>query len=198
MAEYKIDYEVDEDLYDDAYTSSSSDSDSDSSSDDDDDVSTCNMNGPVSTTAHENKRQKKSPAKKRGKKATTARGTRCPRGQIMRRGYTRTTSSGKRVRVPATCVPDKGLKGRGPRLLPPVRKPGWLGSFGYAVNYKAGVRRAALAKAIKSEGSAVAVLRRLVFIRNYQHRTNPKVAAKLERDYKWIQKTYRTNAASRR
>jgi len=130
---------------------------------------------------HENKRQpaaKRKPAQKH------------PRGKILRRSYTRTLASGKKVHVKAAWVSDKDKSSKGRKPLPPVRRPGWLASFGYALRLKAATRRAALAKAIKHEGNALSVFRRLILIHNYQKNSNPPAAKKLKSDYQWIKKQY--------
>lgn len=37
----------------------------------------------------------------------------CPKGQILRKAYTRRSRSGSRIRVPPTCIKDLGTKGHG-------------------------------------------------------------------------------------
>lgn len=115
---------------------------------------------------------------------------RCPNGHIVRKSYTRKTKSGKTVRVPATCVKDKGRKGKTPksqRVLPKLKKGG-LGKYGYSnvKNLAAGVRRKALEKGIKKEGYAP-IVRRLNVIRTY-NKNNLQLFKIFDSDMKWIQR----------
>ena len=50
----------------------------------------------------------------RRRRQTKRRGSKkCGKGYIRRRAYTRKSRSGKRVRVTARCIKDRGLPGKG-------------------------------------------------------------------------------------
>ena len=65
----------------------------------------------------------------------------CKRGEILRKGYTRkayTRADGtkvKEVRVKASCINDKGNKGKGPKLF--TLRKGTLSQHGYSLDKKA-------------------------------------------------------------
>ena len=95
----------------------------------------------------------------------------CPIGSILRKSYVRiVTKTGKRVRVPASCIPDVGLPGK--RIEPgigPLRK-GELRRFGYESSLNREARHQALKKAIKELGS-LSVWRKLnaIYVYNKNH-----------------------------
>jgi hypothetical protein len=115
----------------------------------------------------------------------------CPKGYILRKAYSRksyTNKSGVRVvgsKVPATCIKDRGLPGKGKKLF--VLRKGTLGKHGYKTSFSANVRRAALRKAVKAESYA-AVIRKLNAVSILQRRTNPKVYKIFRSDLSWVQK----------
>jgi hypothetical protein len=137
----------------------------------------------------------------------------CPRGYLMRKGYTRkfkqdvvnrgytvkrgsavfrvhpTTST---VRVKPTCVKDRGLEGTivGPGIGP--LKRGELIKFGYSYRLPVAFRREALKKAI-SEYTALTVYRKLDAVAKLTLRLNPSAAKKFAADRDWIKDNYGTN-----
>lgn len=104
----------------------------------------------------------------------------CPRGQIMREAFTRKNGT----KVPATCVKDRGLAGKGPKTLPKPKKSGMLTKYGYSLDKSATVRHSALNKAIAHD-SYLEVLRHLNLIRNITA-TDSKNKQKLTDDLKYI------------
>src|SRR6056297_1713821 len=78
--------------------------------------------------------------------------SKCGRGQIRRKAYTY-TRNGKKVHVSATCIEDRGKKGRGKDKLPTPEK-GKLGKFGYRDVKSLSVeeRHAALRRAVRAYG----------------------------------------------
>lgn len=103
----------------------------------------------------------------------------CKSGEIRRRGYT--TKHG--VRVPSTCVPDKGAPGKTPaskRVLPkPV--PGDIGAWKKAM--PASKRHSALKEAVERRGCRK-VIGGLTLLRNLSSDAGTKSAAK--QDAKWL------------
>ena len=122
---------------------------------------------------------------------------------MRRKSYVRFFPGRGMVQVRSTLIRDLGLPGRGPKLLP-IPKPGGLGKYGYrnimGKKDKNGKyvklpmtqkqRRTALARAIRIEGPRP-VIGHLVLITNYNHRTNPKVAALFRKDQQWVSKVLR-------
>lgn len=116
----------------------------------------------------------------------------CRRGQlkIRRKGYTRKVG-GKQVRVkPVTyCTPDKGKPGRGPKLIPKLKK-GTLGIH-YSKEPSAQTRRTKLKACVKKYGYASCV-GKVNALRVLNKNTWPKKwLVMLDSDMKWLQKTYR-------
>ena len=133
----------------------------------------------------------------------------CPKGEIkkdsyVRKGYYRkpyTRSDGIRVKgsyisrtkVPSTCVPDKGKKGKTSKKDKVLPKPGKklsLSRFGYSTDKSTKVRQEALTKASKHpKYNPLEVLRRLNLIRNYQsEEDNKKIMSK---DVEFMSKYYK-------
>ncbi len=105
----------------------------------------------------------------------------CGPGQIMRRGFTR--SDGTYVKP--GCVKDQGAPGKTPasgRVLP-APKAGML--KGWKAADEAQKRRAALKRAVKSEGCRP-VITRLTLEHNFTYRTSPKTARTAMTDAKWL------------
>ena len=112
----------------------------------------------------------------------------CPKGQIMRKGYTRRSRSGRRVRVKSVCIKDLGAPGKGPKTLPPIKK-NVVTKYGYSTNKRATQRHHALAKAIENE-APLPIMRHLILIANYMKVSNPRANKTLRQDAKWIKKEY--------
>jgi len=143
--------------------------------------------------------RRKSPSKRRSVRRKSPSKTsrsrrRCPRGQILRKGYTRkayTRKDGTRVkavRVKANCILDKGLPGKGPKVIPKLRK-GLLTQYGYHATDTVAKRHLALDKAVKAYGGA-SVIRKLNAIYVLNRNTNPSMAAKFKVDRNWVSKKY--------
>jgi hypothetical protein len=125
---------------------------------------------------------------------------RCKKGLILRKGYTRTTRSGKRIRVKPTCVKDTGKRGRTKeteKVLPKLR-PGKLSKFGYTLDKRADLRRRALMKASKSprtkkpsKAKMLKTLRRVNVLKNYTKTSQPSNYKKYHADSKWLSKKYK-------
>jgi hypothetical protein len=114
----------------------------------------------------------------------------CPKGEIMRVGYQYKRKTSKRaVKVPATCIQDRGKAGKGPKLITmPEMDVGLLGKYNYAVKHKFEDRKKSLKIAMKRE-NGLKVLRHLNAIRTL-NKSNEKLYNKLNKDVKWLQKYY--------
>lgn len=120
----------------------------------------------------------------------------CPEGEILRLGYTRkayTRSTGAKVlptKVPPKCIPDKGAKGRGPKIIK-MRKDLSLRNYGYSTTKTLKERKEALDKAVKEHGAGPVVVRlnKLVVLQG----RNPTAAKKFLEDLKYVQTKYKYN-----
>ena len=129
----------------------------------------------------------------------------CPKGYILRKAYVRkyTTaikdkgytvhrgnktfraypSSGSTI-VKASCIKDRGLKGKGPQEIGPLRK-GELLKHGYSYRKTADERHSALRKAVKEFG-ALGVYRKLNAVAKLSSRTEPQIARVFKADRNWV------------
>jgi hypothetical protein len=137
----------------------------------------------------------------------------CPKGYILRKGYTRkfkntvkqlgyTVRRGSRVftvrpkknsiHVGPACIKDRGLPGKGPRegqgSFAKLRK-GELLQFGYSYRLSDSVRRAALKRAVDRYG-ALGVFRKLDAVAKLSLRTAPDASHIFALDRDWIRRTY--------
>jgi len=133
----------------------------------------------------------------------------CPKGYIMRRGYTRkfrpsvkTTGFTVRrkgtvytvrpkantVRVPAACIKDRGLPGKGPDGIGKLRK-GELIKYGYQYRLSDSLRQSALKKAIKRYG-ALSVYRKLDAVAKLSLRTAPDASGIFVKDRDWVRENF--------
>ena len=119
----------------------------------------------------------------------------CKRGYIERSGYYRrpyTRSDGVKVKghhVGATCIKDRGEKGKGPKLIPKLQR-GELKEFGYTLGERlAGERRKPLKKAIRKY-SALSVMRKLNAVATLLKNTSPTKSARAKADSRWISREY--------
>jgi hypothetical protein len=123
---------------------------------------------------------------------------RCTRGKILRKSYVRKTVRGKRVFVPASCIPDVGAPGKGlPGGEPgigPLRK-GNLAVFGYSkvVDMSTARRHLALAAAVREYG-ALSVWRKLNAVAIYTRRTSPASSKVFRKDRDWVKEYYGISA----
>lgn len=132
----------------------------------------------------------------------------CPKGFILRKSYTRryrpdVTQSGFTVRrkgklytvkptmrsiyVPAGCIKDRGLPGKGPRSgvsFGKLRK-GDLIRYGYQYRLADKSRHVALKKAIKQYGR-LSVFHKLDAIAKLSKRTAPDASAIFSRNRDWV------------
>jgi hypothetical protein len=150
----------------------------------------------------------------------------CPPGEIRRTGYVRRYSTGIRRRgytvrrrdgvayrvypeasrmiVRSSCIKDRGLPGKGPRLFPklfggtrrrpsvygigPLRK-GELTKHGYSTQKSSGSRHAALRKAVKEFG-ALGVYRKLNAVAKLGVRSAKTPSKTFKADRNWVRNTY--------
>ncbi len=136
----------------------------------------------------------------------------CPSGYIMRKGYTRKFKNtikreGFTVRrrgklftvrpkknetyVPAGCIRNRGLPGKGPREgegIGSLRK-GELIKYGYSYRLADSARQKALKKAVKAYG-ALSVYRKLDAVTKYSVRTAPDASKIFERDRDWVKANF--------
>lgn len=129
----------------------------------------------------------------------------CPRGYILRKAYVRKYTTGVRDRgftvhrgtktyraypssdstvVKASCIKDRGLKGKGPLAIAPLRK-GELRKHGYIYREPAEERHAALRKAAKEFGP-LGVYRKLNAVAKLSSRTEPQISKVFKADRNWV------------
>lgn len=108
----------------------------------------------------------------------------CSKGKIRKSGYT----TKKGVKVPSTCIQDKGAKGKGKKLFT-LKDKGMLTKHGYSLKKSYKERTKAIDKTVYSGKSALEVQQHLVAIRTLHKGDNTKThEQKLTRDIKYIQK----------
>lgn len=127
-------------------------------------------------------------------------GKTCPKGQILREGYTATRKNksligrlfkrGTTYRVGPTCIKNKGKPGKGPDAIGPLKK-GDLKDAGYDHTDPAHERHMALIKAV-SEYGPLSVLRKLNAIAVLNKNVAPSRASVYLTDRNWIKKIYFT------
>lgn len=131
----------------------------------------------------------------------------CPPGQILRKAYVRRYKTNVRERgytvkrgnqvyrvypkssstiVQAACVKDKGLPGKGPEEITPLRK-GELLKYGYVYKKSDLDRHEALRKAAKEFGP-LGLYRKLDAIAKLSIRAAPKASAIFKKDRDWVRK----------
>lgn len=131
----------------------------------------------------------------------------CPPGKILRKAYVRRFRTNVRERgytvkrgsqvyraypkssatiVQAACVKDKGLPGKGPQEIGPLRK-GELMKYGYSYKRSDLERHEALRKAAK-EYTALGVYRKLDAVAKLSVRAAPKAAAVFKKDRDWVKR----------
>ena len=112
----------------------------------------------------------------------------CKSGYI-RKGYIK--KNGTKVKstvVPPVCIKDKGKKGKGPKILPPIPKKdiGMLTKLGYHLKDKVESREKALKKAVKKYGPGK-VVKKINYVRILS-KSNKTKYNKYTRDMKFVQK----------
>lgn len=118
----------------------------------------------------------------------------CPEGKILRKSYVRKSyvrADGTRVsqaHVRAECIEDRGLPGKGPQLIPKLKK-GLLEKYGYhdVMHMSEKARHAALRKAAKAYGknNLISKLNAVVVL---NRNTNPSLSRRFEKDRDWVSK----------
>ena len=145
-----------------------------------------------------------------GKRST--RRNQCPKGYILRKGYTRkyrstVTKSGFTVRrkgklytvrpsttsihVPAGCIKDRGLPGRGPasgKGFGKLRK-GDLIKYGYQYRLSDALRHRALKKAIAQYGT-LGVYHKLDAVAKLSKRTASDASNIFSKDRNWVKEQF--------
>lgn len=133
----------------------------------------------------------------------------CPPGHILRKAYVRKYSTAIRQRgytvrrgsqvfraypsssamvVKAACVKDKGLPGKGPQEITPLRK-GELRKYGYIYKEPELTRKEALRKAVKAYG-ALGVYRKLDAVAKLAKRSAPKASKIFRDDRDWVRRRF--------
>ena len=138
--------------------------------------------------------------------------TDCPKGFILRSGYTRkfrpsVKASGFTVRrkgkvytvrpkantikVAASCIKNRGLSGKGPKNGKGIGKlrKGELIKYGYQYRLSDSLRQAALKRAIKQYG-ALSVYRKLDAVAKLSVKTAPDASNIFVRDRNWIRENF--------
>ena len=131
----------------------------------------------------------------------------CPEGMVKRKGYTRTSfvrSSGSPVRgsrVKATCIPDRGSKGRAWKLkyqtmgIGPLKK-GELSMYGYHYDLPASKRHTAIRKASKTFGT-LSVERKLNALAVYNSKRFPSRSKIYKADSNYAAEIYQRQKKSK-
>ncbi len=136
----------------------------------------------------------------------------CPKGYILRRGYTRKFRTSVKesgftvrrkgtvytvrpkantIRVPPSCIKDRGLPGKGPREGEGIGKlrKGELIKYGYQYRLSDSLRQAALKRAIKRFGP-LSVYRKLDAVAKLSSRTAPDASKIFVRDRSWVRDNF--------
>jgi hypothetical protein len=100
---------------------------------------------------------------------------------------TRRYQSAKTVRVSPTVIRNVGRPGKGPKILPPMRK-GMLTMYGYSTSAPNTVRHTALMRAAMAN-SPLTILKRLRLVATYTRRSNPRVSRLYLKNRNWVKKT---------
>jgi hypothetical protein len=114
----------------------------------------------------------------------------CPKGEIMRIGYTYKRKTSKRqVNVKPSCVQDRGKPGKGPKLIKiPSYDVGLLGKYDYSLSENREYRHKALRRANRHEDD-LKVLRHVNALRTL-NKSNERLYKKLDNDFKYVQDLY--------
>lgn len=125
----------------------------------------------------------------------------CKPGKIMRsatsrKGYTRRSKTGKLIKVRrsvsrATCVKNRGAKGKSLKKITIVQEEHYLSKFGYSAKKSTTSRHNAIKKLIKSGKSPLTVRHMLIARSNLLKRTEPAYSKKMYADQKWTKKHYK-------
>lgn len=111
----------------------------------------------------------------------------CKSGQIRKKSYK--TKRGTHVR--STCIKDKGLPGKGPKILPKP-KSGLLEKYGYKdIKYLTHKERENILEDAARHLGYKDIIKHLTLIHNLLHRSNPEVAKIIKRDQERISELYK-------
>ena len=103
----------------------------------------------------------------------------CKKGEILRKGY----KTKKGTKVKASCIKDQGLPGKGPKVLPELKK----GTLGLYSTKKTDLsRHRALLKAARNT-SKNTVIRKLNAVSILTKNTSPKSSKKVRKDMHYLQ-----------
>jgi hypothetical protein len=142
----------------------------------------------------------------------------CPKGYVLRKGYTRRFRPSVRetgftvrrkgkvytvrprantIRVAPGCIVNRGLPGKGPREGEGIGKlrKGELIKYGYQYRLSNSLRQEAIKRAIKRYG-ALSVFRKLNAVSKLSLRTAPDASAVFARDRNWIRNNYELKESS--
>ena len=124
----------------------------------------------------------------------------CPKGYVSRKSYTyKKKSTGRKVKVKASCVKSRGLRSKGKRtsrVLPKLKK-GSLTKYGYSAKNNSTERHTAIKKAIKAYGYGE-VIKKLNAVKLLSKNTNPKNSKIYASDIIYIQKNFEKKSKSKR
>jgi hypothetical protein len=143
----------------------------------------------------------------------TRKNNNCPRGYILRRGYTRryrpsvketgftvrrkgaiytVRPKANTIKVEPSCIKNRGLPGKGPREGEGIGKlrKGELIKYGYQYRLSDSLRHAALKRAIARYG-ALSVYRKLDAVSKLSLRTAPDASKIFSLDRNWIRDNYK-------
>lgn len=139
---------------------------------------------------------KQSRAAKRTKSPKSCKTGKIMRSSTSRKEYTRRSKTGKLVKVKrsvirATCVKNRGSKGKSAKKITIVQGEHYLTKFGYHAKKSTVSRHNAIKKLIKSGKSPLTVRHMLIARSNLLKRTEPKYSQKMYADQKWIKKQYK-------
>lgn len=154
--------------------------------------------GKYSTLVKKQRRSisaKQSRAAKRTKSPKSCSIGEIKRSATFRKGYTRRSKTRKLVKVKrsvmrATCVKNRGSKGKSPKKITIVQGEHYLYNFGYSVKKSTASRHNAIKKLIKSGKSPLSVRHMLLARSNLLKRTEPIYSKKMYADQKWVKEYY--------
>ncbi len=118
------------------------------------------------------------------------------RSATSRKGYTRRSKTGKLIKVRrsvsrATCIKNRGSKGKSLKKITIVQGEHYLSKFGYSAKKSTTSRHNAIKKLIKSGKSPLAVRHMLIARSNLLKHTEPTYSNKMYADQKWTKKHYK-------
>lgn len=106
--------------------------------------------------------------------------------KILRVSYVYTKKDGEKVKVPEKYIKDRGNPGKGPKLIPPLKK-GEFKKIGYDVNKSNLSRHRALNRGVK-EYTKNTMIRRLNAISTLLKNTSPKKSEIFKKDMYYVQR----------